>query len=213
MRISILFLLFAINSFSQDSIIFRYPVQPFTCPLESGKVVYSNIIEFDSTYSEELIYKNLKKSLPELFLKPQIEVKNIFEARGIDKQILSEDFESKTITATIIYKTLEIPDLKEIKGDIIVFTNATFIVKGNRMKIVLKDVEGYFTNAGLGALLGSSMSLLNLNLDALLKLKENNEVPLNRYEGKRTYTIDFYTKHIPDVIKLKVINSIKLMDF
>jgi len=188
--------------YSQDFITVHFPDRVFKCPSEGSSIVYSTVLTFDSTYSTREIFGSIKPVASTLFMRPSVGVKSIFELSNISNQIISEDVESKSVVAHLIFKTEEGPDGEpDIKAGMVVVAKGTFIVKENRMKVIISDIEYYNTSTGLGVLFGAQNSLIKTRIDDLVLKAENKEVILNGYIGRRLFTVDLHIKLLPLYIK------------
>ncbi|MEJ7738525.1 MAG: hypothetical protein WKF97_13930 [Chitinophagaceae bacterium] len=179
-------------------------------PTNADKVTYETIFNFDSIYTDKQIYENVKMAISRWFVQPSITTNNhLFKMNNIDRQIISEDPETKTIVANMIFITARQPnEPKDLQNDLIVIFKGKFIVRESRVKMIFDDVNYYFTSTGVALLAGPQNSLFNISLDSFTK-----SYKLNNYTFNRLFTVDYKMKTFGNAVAAEIIKNIKQSSF
>jgi len=183
------FILFFIPivAMSQDSVTIQTSKRSINAPLQEGEVVYQHVYEYDSSYTDDEIYNQIKPVLSTLFIGPGVSNQyDLFKVHGIDKQVISEDPLSRMVYAHIMFTTKELPgDPKEIKPGALVVANVKAMVKNHKMKLIIENIKTYYNSAGMSLLVGYQYSLLNLDVNQIIKnSKDKRVVQINGEQGK-----------------------------
>lgn len=191
---------------------------------ENYQVIYEFIEKFDSTLSDEVIYQNFKYSLSVITKQASIGLSNpLFKIYTSNDPLLFEDKDSKHLIFQFMSRTLKNnDDPEDIVPDMIIFSKIDIRVKNHRVRIIFKDIDSYFTSAGLAFVGGTENSLVNIDLNKLaVPSKGRDELTIidgvyqtNNYSAKRIFTTDFKLKYriLPFLIN-EAKNNIKANDF
>jgi hypothetical protein len=214
-----------IITFSQkDTLVLESNQIRFALPAnDSYQVIYEFIEKFDSTLSDEVIYQNFKYSLSVITKQASIGLTNpLFKAYTSSDPMLFEDKESRHVIFQFMSRTLKnSDDPEEIVPDMVVLSKIDIRVKNHKARIIFKDIDCYFSSAGLAFVGGAENSLVNYNFNKFadpygenqLKIKDG-VYQLNNYMAKRLFTIDYKLKYkiYPFLIN-EVKKNIKENDF
>jgi hypothetical protein len=209
----LILLILPIISFSQkDTLAFESNQIQFILPANDNyQVIYEFIEMFDSTLSDEAIYQNFKYSLSVITKQASIGLTNpLFKAYTSNDPMLFEDKESKHVIFQFMSRTLKNnDDPDEIVPDMVVLSKIDIRVKNHKARMIVKDIDCYFSSAGLAFIGGAENSLVNYDFNKLAdpngqyKLKITDGVyQLNNYMAKRLFTIDYKMRNkiVPFII-------------
>ena len=103
--------------YSQDSLILWLQKEKLQVPLDGQKIIYERISAYDSSYSADQIFKQIKPAISDLFVTPGIGSNSaLFHTQNIREQVISEDIEGRSIYANIMFSPKKLPnEPKEIK--------------------------------------------------------------------------------------------------
>lgn len=189
-------------------------------PFDGKHIVYDTVFQFSSSYTSRDILKGIKKMFASFAKTPALGISafEIVELRGYANKIIYEDLDDGIITGYLAFITPKEKGRPKLVsfGDLIV-CKTTFLVKDNRVKIFIEDVEFYYGNLGrriLGETLGgTAVGLLasltfdsfNQMMEARMKISTNDyQIPYN--EGVAAYSTDYYIRKLPEALK-EMINS------
>lgn len=215
MKKMILFLLvipfFGLSQRNLDSLNIISNDFSFLLPIRDGNnVVYEFIEELDSNYTEDEIYNNLKVSLSLMTKSSSVSANNSLFSVYSSDPLLYEDKNNKRVIFQCNFRTIKKegePDF--IIEDLLYFLKTDIRVKGNKLKIIIKDIDLYYQSKGMAMLVGNSMSLFKVNFNGFLgslvgvtndgsgevpKI-ENGLLKRPNYDAKRIYTIDYKIKY------------------
>jgi hypothetical protein len=196
----------------------------FTIPTLNNEVFYETIFNFPESITDEQIYRGAKKLFENFALKPSIGITlfRIFELRGQINQITYEDKDEKIVSGYLGFiseKEKGNRDKLLRSGDIIT-CKTTFLIKNQKLKIFIEDVEFYNTNAArqavgtalsgpvFGQLTGFSHGSFNEMLQVRLnKVHENYQITFN--EGLSGYSTDYYIRKLPEALKKSILEIIE----
>lgn len=174
----------------------------FKLPIKQDKSIeYEKVYEFNSKYSAKEIFASIKPSLTNFYSNSAIglnENHSLFKVYGGDP-ILSEDKDLNRISIQMKFYSLKnVGEPEDIVPNIIVFMKADFIVKENRMKVIIKDINAYYQSNGLAIVAGPAMSLLHLPFDNMKNHmnQETTTYETKNYEAKRIFTVDYKLKRL-----------------
>ncbi len=189
-------------------------------PYDGKAVVYDTTLSFTSSYSTKDVLKGIKKMFASFTKTPALGISafEIIELRGYANKIIYEDLEDGVITGYLAFVTPKEKGRPKLVsfGDLVV-CKATFLVKDNKLKLYIEDVEFYYGNLGrriLGESLGGSAvgvlasltyDSFNQMMDARMKITTNDyQIPYN--EGVAAYSVDYYIRKLPEALK-EMINA------
>ena len=193
-------------------------------PYDGKAVVYDTTISFASSYTTKDILKGVKKMFASFTKTPALGISafEIIELRGYANKIIYEDLEDGLITGYLAFITPKEKGRPKLVsfGDLVV-CKATFLVKDNRLKLYIEDVEFYYGNLGRrilgesigGAAVGVLASLtydsFNQMIDARMKIATNDyQIPYN--EGVAAYSVDYYIRKLPEALKEMIHTEISI---
>jgi hypothetical protein len=207
--------------FSQvvDTFNFVYYKKALEVPLTDDRIVYSKIAEFDSSNNADKIYHQIKPAISKFFVSPGVGNQyNMFQFQNIKDQVISEDKENRTIFAHLIFKPLRgsLP-ANSIKEDMVIVCKGRFIVRNNKLKVVISDINIYYNSTAAAILVGTAYSLVTYSLDDLYKSrkkKDKKTVTKDSELGKACFTALFKIENflIGDIIE-QVGKGLKQDDF
>lgn len=204
------FPLIANSQITKDTLIVNSNDFNFGLPIRDGNnVVYEFILSLDSNYTESDIYENMKATLSLISKNSGISVNTfpIFKIYSNDPLIF-EDKSSNRFIYQLNFRTIKKngePD--GIVNDLIYFLKADVRVKGNRIKITLKDIDLYFQSMGVAFLVGTQNSLFKVsfngfnadmvgNVEGADAVIENGVYKTKNYMAKRIFTVDYKIRNV-----------------
>jgi hypothetical protein len=205
---------------SQDTTSIKIGSFEFKYPVVNNLISFSEVFKLD-TFTKKQIFTKIKKELPKYFLSPNISIENGVSLKtvfkGLDKQIIYEDFDEGIITAYILIK-YDGETTETHKSDVVWLTTATFYIKDGKYKIVFDYNKIYFYSAGVAFLAGANASLLCFDLNDLYKSNNyQKEIYLNgglnpSYSAKRLNTMFTLKNQLVRKIKFDILNGNSNLD-
>jgi|LakMenE18May11ns_1017448.scaffolds.fasta_scaffold9691342_1 hypothetical protein len=212
--LSFLFLFIIVQySYSQDTTKFILGETVFKFPVKDNLIVFTEVHNIDSL-NKKRIFNAIKKELPKYFIQPNINISNSASFRtvlkGLDKQIVYEDFEEGIITAYLLTRYAGESD-EYNKKDVLWLTTATFYVKDFKYKVSFESNKIYFQSAGVAFLAGQEASLLTYDLNEIYRYNNlKNEIELGganpSYPAKRINTMFTLKKLLINKLNEKIVN-------
>lgn len=223
-------LLFSFSTFGQKQIVkFNFDEKngeivnkynSFSIPTLDNSVFYETIIEVPDQYQEEEIFRACKKLYLNFATKPSIgtTIFKLFELRGKINEIDYEDKDEKIVSGYVGFITPKEKANKDrllTSGDIIT-CKLTFLIKNQRIKIFIEDVEFYYKSTArqiaaeliggvaFGVLASYSRGSFNEMLADRLN-KDHSNYQVSFIQGMQGYSIDYYIKKLPDALKSSII--------
>ena len=189
-------------------------------PYDGKAVVYDTTLSFTSSHSTKDVLKGIKKMFASFTKTPALGISafEVIELRGYANKIIYEDLEDGVITGYLAFITpKEKGRPKLVSFGYLIICKTTFVVKDNRVRIFIEDIEFYYGNMGrriLGETLGgSAVGLLasltfdsfNQMMDTRMKITTNDyQIPYN--QGVAAYSTDYYIRKLPEALK-EMINT------
>jgi hypothetical protein len=200
---------------AQDSLDFKYSDYNLKLPLRDGQVVYEQVLNFDTIVSSDHIYSKIKDAIAPLFPRPGVGYNySFFKLNNVTNQIINEDKENKSITAHLIFKTIKNKNDNEIKPDVLVVSKARFIVRGNKLKCVISDLNIEYYSMGMAVLAGAGNSLVSFPIENALKKPKNGTVTAKGEFGKAIYSaLSILENKIFGFIKGRIQSNIQTDNF
>ena len=213
--ILVIAVLFFSCSYSQETINYRYSDSVLSIPVNERQVIYEKIENFDSSLSSEFIFSKIKDAIAPLFPAPGVGYNySFFKLNNITSQIINEDKDNKSITAHLFFKTIKNKNDNVIKPDVLVISKARFIVKGNRMKCIISDINIQYYSVGMAVLAGSGNSLISIRAEDVVNKPKDGIVTGRGEYGKAIYSaLYILEKKTFEFIKNRIQSDIKRDDF
>jgi len=196
--------------FTKDTLVVNSNDFNFRLPIRDGNnVVYEFILNLDTNYIESEIYENMKATLSLISKNSGISVNSfpIFKVYANDPLIF-EDKNSNRFIYQLSFRTIKKNNEPDgIVNDLIYFLKVDVRVKGNLLKIILKDIDLYFQSMGVAFLFGSQNSLFKVsfngfnadmvgNVEGADAVIENGIYKTKNYMAKRIFTVDYKIRNV-----------------
>jgi hypothetical protein len=216
----LIFFIFIISDvFSQnDSLWVTYPGDGFNLPISSDrKIVYQNVYEFNEKTKSSEIYSCIKPSLAEFYNRASIGLndRNSLFKEYSDNPVIYEDKESGKISLQLSFRSVKHDNEPEsIKDGLIIYCKADFIIRENKLKMIIKNINFYFQSTGVAILIGRENSLLKGEFDNFKdKLNESGFLTPSEYLFKRIFTVDFKIRKLFEEVQARIKNCLDEANF